>query len=1283
MFNFCKIVVTERKRDLYVIEPKFKVSVRDSDLMIRSGDFYAVWDQESNLWRTDEAFVIETIDSAVQEMYNTIEKREGSKYIPLFMDDSDSGMIDKWHKYCQKQLRDNYKQLDSSITFGNTEVSRSDYISRKLNYNLSEGAISCYSELMETLYSDDERRKLEWAIGSVISGDSKEIQKFIVLYGDSGTGKSTFLKIVERLFEGYIASFNSKAIGSAKDFALDSFKTNPLVAIEHDGTLYRMEDNTLLNSLVSHETMEINPKYGKKFSMRFNSMLFMGTNEPVKITNAKSGIIRRLIDVYPTGKLIKPVKKYNSLMKGIDFELGGIAYHCLQLYNEMGPNYYDGYVPLKMISETNDFYDFMEYYYDDFANREFVVLQDVWELYKQYNEMAGVRYPLPRRQMSAELATYFEEYKETYYPDRDTHYRNVYFGFKKDKFVRIKYDFNEEEKSHIPEWLMFDSRQSAFDIICSDCIAQYASPSGKPMNKWNEVTTKLSDISTSRLHWVRVPVSHIIIDFDLKDDSGTKSLLKNIEAASKFPPTYAELSKSGQGIHLHYIFDGDYSKLSPIYAPGIEIKVYSGKSSLRRMLTKCNSLQIATISSGLPMVDKERGKMVDDITLKDEQHLINRIQKCIRKEVHDNTTQNIHYIYDSLEEAYNSGMSYDVSRLFDDVATLAMSSSNQRKHCIELVQKMHFKSKDREEFVWKEIPFTDDAPIVFYDVEVFPNLFLINWKFEDNMNCKRMINPSPLEVAELFKYRLIGFNNLRYDNIILLARAQGASIGELYDISKRIIHGTAGVVSKNMSYTAKSLSYADLYDISTKKQSLKKWEIDLHIHHKELGFNWDEPVPEDKWAEVAEYCDNDVFATQAVYNKIQGDFAARKILAVISGLTVNTPDNQHSAKIIFGDDKGYKSEFVYTDLSTIFPGYEFNMGKSTYLGEEVGEGGAVRSKPGMYDDVWTFDIASMHPHSIKELNLFGDKYTKRFYDLVELRIAIKHGDLDKARKMFDGRLIPYLQDDTYLKAIAQALKIVINSVYGLTSAHFDNPFKDPRNVDNIVAKRGALFMLTLKKELEDRGIEVIHIKTDSIKVQSPSEETKNFIYEFGKKYGYTFEVEHIYQKFCLVNDAVYVAKYDKPEIDENGKEVWWDATGKEFQRPYVYKTLFSHEDIDFYDLCEDRSVQTAIYLDFNEEHQEGKKVILDNDPEKRIFIGRVGLFVPVISGGGVLVRESKDKDGVVKYTSVNDTKGYRWVEAEDIGPNGIDLVDRNYHNALVLAAKEHIEEFGDFETFIA
>ena len=129
----------------------------------------------------------------------------------------------------------------------------------------------------------------------------------------------------------------------------------------------------------------------------------------------------------------------------------------------------------------------------------------------------------------------------------------------------------------------------SFDESCAECFAQYANENETPIKPWDKVKTKLSDIDTSKLHYVKIPENHIVIDFDIKDESGKKSFEKNLEAASKFPPTYAELSKSGAGIHLHYIYDGDPTTLNRLYDKYIEIKVFSGKSSLRRKLTLCNN----------------------------------------------------------------------------------------------------------------------------------------------------------------------------------------------------------------------------------------------------------------------------------------------------------------------------------------------------------------------------------------------------------------------------------------------------------------------------------------------------------------------------------------------------------------------------------------------------------------------------------------------------------------------------------------------------------------------
>ena len=169
--------------------------------------------------------------------------------------------------------------------------------------------------------------------------------------------------------KGIILFFDARALGSSSNsFPLEAFKTNPLVAIQHDGDLSKLEDNTRLNSIVSHEEMSVNEKYKTSYSNRFKSFLFMGTNRPVKITDAKSGLLRRLIDVSPTGDKL-PQSEYASLTKQIDFELGAIAYYCKGVFLN-APEYYDSYVPKSMMGASNDFYNFIIDSYHIFKKRK-------------------------------------------------------------------------------------------------------------------------------------------------------------------------------------------------------------------------------------------------------------------------------------------------------------------------------------------------------------------------------------------------------------------------------------------------------------------------------------------------------------------------------------------------------------------------------------------------------------------------------------------------------------------------------------------------------------------------------------------------------------------------------------------------------------------------------------------------------------------------------------------------------------------------------------------------
>ena len=1323
------IITTRSNKNNVEIIPTFRLYPKSQDLMIRGGDFYAVWVESKGLWSTNEDDALSLIDSELTKYADDYRIKNPEANLKIqYTWDSNSGSIDRWHKYCQKQKRDSFEMLDETIIFANTETDKKNYASKRLPYSLEKGNIDNYNKLIGTLYDPEERHKIEWAIGSIIQGDSKFIQKFLVFYGAAGTGKSTILNIIQKLFEGYYSVFDAKALGSASNsFALEAFRSNPLVAIQHDGDLSRIEDNTRLNSLVSHELMTVNEKFKSTYANRFKCFLFMGTNKPVKITDGKSGLIRRLIDVHPSGNKL-PAKEYRDVVKKVDFELGAIAWHCREVYLE-NPDAYDDYIPTAMLGASNDFYNFVIDAYHVFKSQNGTTLKAAWEMYKNYCDDAKVGYPLSQRAFKEELKNYFHTYSDRFNLDDGSRVRSYYEGFKTSIFEE---NHTENKKSVMKEtidaFIDFKEQPSIFDTECAECPAQYASSKETPSKKWDDVTTILKDLDTSRTHYVKIPEKHIVIDFDIKDESGNKSFEKNLEAAKKFPATYAELSKSGQGIHLHYIYNGDVTKLSRVYADSVEIKVFTGKSSLRRKLTKCNGLPIKSISSGLPT--KGEKKMVSSDVIKSEKGLRSLIERNLRKEIHPGTKPSCDFIYKILEDAYEQGLKYDLSDMKNQIYAFAAHSTNQSEYCVKLVKQMHFKSDESSTPVD-----TASAQMVFYDIEVFPNLLLVNWKIRgEGHKIVRMINPKPEEIEDLLKFRLVGFNCRRYDNHIIYARLMGYNNEQIYNLSQRIING-----ERNAFFgEAYNLSYTDIYDFASagNKKSLKKLEIEMGIHHQELGLPWDQPVPENLWPKVSEYCDNDVIATEAAFDYLSADWTARQILADLAGLTVNDTTNTLTTRFIFGKNKTPQSQFCYRDMSKpvtsldpevkkfldeacpemmsqrhgpaksllpYFPGYKFEAGVSTYKGETVGEGGYVYAEPGMHYHVALLDIASMHPHSLIAECLFGPEFTRRFREIVEGRVNIKHEAWDIVNSMLGGALTPYVQKvingEMKTKDLANALKTAINSVYGLTSANFDNPFRDIRNKDNIVAKRGALFMIDLKEEVQKRGFTVAHIKTDSIKIPNATPEIIQFVMDFGRKYGYTFEHEATYDRMCLVNDAVYICRYDDGH---------WDATGTQFAVPYVFKTLFSKEKIEFNDLCETKSVTSALYLDMNEHlpdvsdaekdlakietkfkkgeideaeyntRKEEYGLIIATGHDYK-FIGKVGAFCPIKPGcgGGLLVRE---KDG--KYYSATGSKGYRWLESEMV-QNNQDIIDISYYKELVDAAVETISEYGDFEMFVS
>lgn len=1243
---------TSNNRTLdYEVSPDF-IFGDAKDLVVKGSKFYAYWN--GSFWDTKQKNLFYDIDSLLWRRARELEDgRPGLRIDVKEIRKASAGKFRLFADFC-KACEASDISFNQKVLFADHKMQRRDYATTQLTYSPQEGEAVAFKELIGTLYLPKELDKILWFMGALFTNKMYKIEKFMYLYGSKGSGKGTVLKIFRMLFEDYCGTIDLKLLTSADQFATGQIQEVPLL-IDEDTDISHIYNDTPLLKLTSHETISVNKKFKEPYDVKFIGLLITASNQRYKVRNVDSGITRRAIVVNPSGQKVSHTR-YNQLMSQIKYELPYIAHMAISRFEELGFDYYDDYFDVDMAEQTDHIFDFIRSNAIHMQNG--ITLKQISELYREYLEDMGWKTDGYKATIKREALRYFDTMLKDSHVD-GTRVNNYFKGFRWNiAFPEGVVGTTKADDTVIPDnWLGFDHHNEVFNKLAADYPAQAALRNGNPSEKWDNVVTKLSDIQTNKLHWVKVPLNHVILDFDLKDENGKKNLELNKEAASKFPPTYAEVSKSGQGIHLHYIYDGNVNELDNLVEKNIEIKVYRGKSSLRRIDKASNNLQLSHISSGLPLKEKKDREMYDQIkeityTEKTLRNFVKRQLGMIegKEPSHPNTKPTIDFIAHEIQKAADMGLEYDITDLRHAVFMRAIRSTNNKDYCLAVFQQIPWSTlrDDDGKTEAKLTNFTKIYPkeeLVFFDIEVYPNLFVVVWKKYHEDEFTRWINPTPDQIEYLMTFPLVGFNNRRYDNHILYARLLGSNNMELFTQSHRIINEKNA--KSGMYAAAYELSYTDIYEYSQKKQSLKRWEVDLGIKHVEMEIPWDKPVPDELVDTVVEYCVNDVDATEKLFDAIYADYVAREILATIAKGSMNATNNQLTAKFIFGDDPRPQDKFNYVKLASIFPGYEYSFGKSTYRGFETGEGGFVYAEPGVYSDVALLDVESMHPNSLVNMNYFGP-YTQRYADLLKVRVLLKHNKIDEVKQMFDGVLAPFLDNPEYLKPLVTALKIVINSVYGMTSAKFDNKFKHPDNVDNIVAKRGALFMVDLKFAIEEQGYTVCHIKTDSVKVPNADEKIIQFVHDFGKqeKYNYKFEHEHTYKRMALINNAVYIAQLE----DDS-----WSPTGAEYANTYLLKRVWTKEELVDRDFFITKQSKGHIYL--------GDE-----------FVGKVGSIYASKTGAECMWTEDDEN-----FKSVTGTKGYLFKQTDQFD---IEDVDFAYYDKVAIDGLKKIMKVGDIAKIV-
>lgn len=1221
----------------YKVDVDFNYVYND-DLIVRGGAFAYYWDGEQ--WSKDLRDIVLNIDSNIKSAVNEVRSEHPDSTIKYGLaENSNSGIVTKFQKYCQA-LQTKDIAFNTTIFFDNQTPKRDDYSTIQLNYHPQPGKCDSFDKLAGTLYAPEELDKILWAIGALLTGNMPKIQKFLFLYGAAGTGKGTMLDIISKIFQEYRADIDLEKLTNGSQFGTSQIVDVPLL-VDSDSKIDRIKKDTDLLKLVSHEPVMVRKLYQDGYSVAFQGLLVTASNARYDAKNVNSGIHRRALVVHPSGNIVSK-EDYNRLMNDINYEVPYIAQKAIDRYTELGEAFYDNYRDEEMVNYSDPFHACVSENLPLFTEKDGITLNQAASIYKEYIEELGWETKGVKQKVKLRLPDYYREFSKYKMIDgvRLTRY---YSGFKTEKFPFL--NGKDKPKNVVeceqPSWLDLSEQPSLFDKEAAAYPAQLANENGTPKYKWDTVRTTLKDIDTSELHYVKVPQSHIVLDFDMKNENGEKDLELNIKEALSYPQTYAEVSKSGGGLHLHYWYDGDVTKLKNLIKDDVEVKVYTGKSSLRRKLIKCNNLPIAHIATGLPLKEKEviMYKDIEDIHWT-EKKLRTFIENCMDKVHHSATKPEMDFIYTVLEQAKDTGVKYNLNDMLDSLTKFAMHSTHNSDYCLGIVNKLTLSTYQTEDEIGNGNDIIDDKDIVFFDIEVFSNLFLVCWKkngfeipawvYDDldkdinsginyqtsdilksnwydqhkNKDYGIWCNPTTNQLEYLLQHPLVGFNNRKYDNHILYNASLGATPMELYMQSQNIINHTGDGGMKPAAY---NLSYADLYEFMDIKQSLKKWEIALGLTHDEFEFPWDQPLAVSNWARCAMYCMHDVDATDKVFNDKhvgQPAWMARKVMCELTEMSPNTKTQTLAEKFLFGDEQRPQDNFVWYDLAKEFPGYTFDPNRkpaSDYHGKDPSEGGYVSSKPGVYGVsakdynegniidpetgrcklVTYIDVASLHPHSLIAINYFG-KYTPKFQALVKCRMHIKHGELDKAASAFSDidpalseKLSKFLNDPSLINGLAHAMKIIINIVYGMTSAKYDNKFRDPRNVDNIIAKRGALFMMMLEEELNARGCNVIHVKTDSMKITNYLQEDIQYAMDRANEFGYTFELECIFDRIALTNKSTNIGHIEgKPEYDAHA----WEAVGAQYAEPYVFKKLFSHEELVEDDFMTLKSSTAPIYL---------------------------------------------------------------------------------------------------------
>lgn len=398
----------------------------------------------------------------------------------------------------------------------------------------------------------------------------------------------------------------------------------------------------------------------------------------------------------------------------------------------------------------------------------------------------------------------------------------------------------------------------------------------------------------------------------------------------------------------------------------------------------------------------------------------------------------------------------------------------------------------------------NDNDLLFYDIECYQYNSFVVFKDITNSNMRLFSNDDNFEgLREYIQGKtLVGYNNNFYDNKILKAMVDGKEQHQIKRINDNIITGT---FTKYPSVHNKT--YDCFQQVSVSMPSLKKIEANKGkmILETDVGFDIDRPLTNEEFEMEKNYCAYDVTNTIEVFKERKANYFNIKenlvdMLGNNNALKWNT--TTISSNILLGNERPTTE---WADIQTRLPDGMLDMvpeqvkemwtarrpvNKSVTINEfdneiEFGFGGLHSTHNRLKDvkNVKLLDFASLYPNLIIMLEALPKKALKKYKEILEERIEIKHIDKEKS----------------------DALKLILNSVYGNLRNKYSALKNDKAALAVCVA--GQCILYSLAQELS-KTCTIIQLNTDGVAFLTDSDEYKAVWKEWEDRYGLTLEEEN-------------------------------------------------------------------------------------------------------------------------------------------------------------------------------